>query len=102
MTAHQKTDSALFPADGLDMTWMRISACSTARDLPWTSHGNVSAAQIRKMRDLCTVCPVRAECVRFVEGNGITAGFWAGMSRSAKKIRRHSSSTSVEDDRDAA
>ena len=70
-------------ASGVDHWWMRDGACTSRTELPWVSDADqVHAEARRRMEDVCISCPVLARCENYVHGAAVTAGFWAGRSRS--------------------
>lgn len=65
--------------------WMIKALCATAeyRDYIWfPKKDEFTPAQRRRhnrtMQQICSQCPVQAECNKFAKKAGVTAGIWAG------------------------
>lgn len=62
--------------------WMRDALCVCFPDFPWTLDGHrVSGDDEDLMGQVCRLCPVLAQCRRYVQTEHIIAGYWAGQHR---------------------
>lgn len=71
----------------LDMEWMQEAACRRMPDLPWTADRNEGPVVLRDlMKQVCSICPVRKACARFVIEGDVTSGYWAGHDRTVNNL----------------
>jgi WhiB family redox-sensing transcriptional regulator len=75
-----------------DNRFMKDAACKGLdRDMFFPERG--ANTSIKKAKEVCAVCPVREECLRFAMNNRIDFGVWGGVSanqriRNARKAWR--------------
>lgn len=71
----------------LDTRWMRDAACAQMPGLPWIDNPARVPRFVRGlMAEVCAHCPVLNQCSTFVDTAEVTAGYWAGHSRSGKTV----------------
>jgi len=70
----------------LSYAWRELAACRGNAELFFTERGQA----LREARRVCTVCPVRTECLDYaIAGGKELKGFWGGMSENQRsRLRR--------------
>lgn len=63
-----------------DLTWQRYAACRLPgnRELFLKADNRSRSKPTRAAMQVCTVCPVRAECGIYAQTHNVTDGVWAG------------------------
>ena len=62
--------------------WRDRALCRCFPGLPWIEEPERRRpGSTRAMTVVCDVCPVNADCARYVDRYAITAGFWCGQDR---------------------
>ncbi len=69
------------------VAWMDKSKCTYKdRDLFFPASGE----SVTPAKTICTMCPVRNECLDYAIGNNIHHGVWGGLSdRERRKLKRN-------------
>lgn len=62
--------------------WMSQALCDAFPTLPWIAEPqDCSTAASASMQLVCGLCPVRPDCIEYVDAQHIVSGFWAGEHR---------------------
>jgi WhiB family redox-sensing transcriptional regulator len=70
--------------------WRRVAACRDTDPELFFPVGTTGAAllQIEKAKEVCGICPVRAECLEFSLVTNQDSGIWGGTSEEERRVIR--------------
>lgn len=76
------------------MSWKQRAACADRDDIDWfptmEAPGGQNAAwrnNVARAREVCSSCPVSAECLRAAMADPFTAGIWGGTTEGERRRR---------------
>lgn len=70
-----------------DLDWMHDAACRDEPTAVWFPHGN-STAEMIPAKEICSVCPVRRECLEYALVTDQPDGVWGGLTAGERKRLR--------------
>lgn len=74
------------------MSWRDDAACGGSADLffppSYGENAEARSARLTAARDLCSGCPVKADCLTFAIGRDTTFGMWGGVDLGDAQRRR--------------
>lgn len=66
------------------MPWMEKALCADYHDPDlWfpSESGTRAQLQVRAAKDICTACPVQAECLAVAQADPLLEGIWGGLTK---------------------
>lgn len=76
--------------------WSRAACRGLPTELFYPGQGDDRTA--RAAREICAVCPIRAECLDYAIGNAERFGIWGGMTEHDRRVERRSRGLTEGDD----